>query len=404
MIEQIKMALRNIRKRKKRAALTMLGVFIGIAAVVALISLGQGLQYTINQQFEKVGADKIIVQAKEAAGFTGQSAPGKMTERELTVTERAPAIKQTAGVLYRAIQVQFNRVQRTLFIASVPETQREATLATAVNLWEADQGRLLTHKDSDKIVIGYNIANKKTFGKNARVGDTFLISNQKFKVVGTLKRTGDPGLDNGLVMPEQNMRDILNESDAYSMIFAQTEQGVNPDEVAERIERLIRRDRHQDEGKEDFMVQTSTELIESFNKVFNIVQIVFIGIAAISLLVGGIGIMNTMYTSVLERTREIGVMKAIGAQNKDILITFLVESALLGLTGGSIGILIGAGISKSVELIVNNSFGPGTLLAIYPVQLIFGVLIFAILIGAISGILPAKRAASLKPVEALRYE
>ena len=147
-----------------------------------------------------------------------------------------------------------------------------------------------------------------------------------------------------------------------------------------------------------------SDLIESFLNVLLVIQVVFVGIAAISLLVGGIGIMNTMYTSVLERTREIGVMKAIGARNSDVLGLFLIESGLLGLAGGTIGVLIGIAISKSVEVLANTVVGPGTLYAYYPAYLIIGALAFSVIVGMISGVLPARRASKLKPVDALREE
>jgi putative ABC transport system permease protein len=230
------------------------------------------------------------------------------------------------------------------------------------------------------------------------------VNGNIVEVVGVLKRFGDPGADNGIGMSEADVRAALNESEAFSYIVAQSAKGADPDAVAENVEKVVRRDRHQKEGKEDFQVQTSTELIASFNAVLNIIQAVFIGIAAISLLVGGIGIMNTMYTAVLERTREIGVMKAIGARNSDVLWIFLLESGLLGTAGGAIGVVIGAGISKMVEIGANAAFGPGTIYAAFPWYLIAGALAFSFVVGTVSGVLPARRASKLRPVEALRYE
>jgi putative ABC transport system permease protein len=254
------------------------------------------------------------------------------------------------------------------------------------------------------VIVGYNLAYKKTFGRNLGVGDKVVVNGEVFDVVGVLKRIGDPGMDASVIMPEDDVRRILEEPEIFSMIVAQSAQGESPDGVAERIEKAIRRDRHQKEGKEDFQVQTSTDLIASFNAVFNIIQVVFVGIAAISLLVGGIGIMNVMFTAVLERTREIGVMKAIGARNSDVLWLFLIESGLLGLAGGVIGVILGAGIAKGVELGANTAFGPGTITAVFPIWLIVGALVFSFVVGAVSGVLPARRASKLRPVEALRYE
>jgi putative ABC transport system permease protein len=401
--EYLKMAVRSISKRKKRTALTMLGIFVGIAAVVALVSLGQGLQGTLNAQFEKIGGDKIIIQSQGAAA-SSEFAQHPLTDRELDLVGDVNGVVQTAGYIFGAASVQYNKVQRTMFMVSIPKTAREAELVRAVGTWEPESGRLLSHKDKGKVVVGYNLAYNSVFGRNVIVGDKLLIKDELYDVVGVVKRIGDPGMDGGVLLPEDDARRVADDLTTYSIIVAQTAKGVNPDDIADKIEKSIRRDRHQKEGQEDFSVQTATELIASFNAVFNIIQVVFVGIAAISLLVGGIGIMNVMFTAVLERTREIGVMKAIGARNRDVLTLFLIESGLLGTAGGIIGIIIGSAISKTVEVGANAAFGPGTIYAVFPVWLIVGALLFSFVIGAMSGVLPARRASKLRPVEALRYE
>lgn len=403
MIELFRIAVRNVLKRKKRAALTMLGVFIGITAVVALISLGQGLQQTINEQFEKVGADKIIIQAKEA-GFTGQFAAGKMTKREAELTAKVQGVKNTAGYLFRSTILQYNKVQRAVYISSIPDKPKEADLIWQFLTAEIEDGRKINHNDKLKANIGYDLAHKKTFQKNIQIGDKIKAGNYTLEVVGSFLRTGDPTFDKGIVVPEDTVRLIVGDNTSFSMIIAQAAPTFDPETVAERIKKEIRSDRHQKERKEDFTVQTSTQLIKSFNSVFLIIQVVFVGIATISLVVGGVGIMNTMYTSVLERTREIGVMKAIGARNKDILTLFIIESGLLGLAGGIIGVLLGTGLSTAVSFGANSAFGPNTINAVYPPALIIGALLFSLITGTLSGVLPARRASKLKPVEALRDE
>jgi len=166
----------------------------------------------------------------------------------------------------------------------------------------------------------------------------------------------------------------------------------------------LRKSRDVTEKTQDFTVLTPEEVLESFGTILNIVTSFLLGVAAISLLVGGIGIANTVYTSVLERTREIGVMKAIGAKNKDILYIFLIESGLIGLVGAIIGIAFGIGVVKTIEWIAVNQLATSLLRAAIPIPLILGLLAFGFLIGAISGIWPAWKATKVKPVEALRYE
>ncbi|MBW3019583.1 ABC transporter permease [Candidatus Woesearchaeota archaeon] len=403
MLEFLKLAVRSISKRKKRTALTMLGIFVGIAAVVALVSVGEGFQDTINAQFEQVGADKIYIQAREV-GFGGENIPGEMTERELNLVKKVQGVSEIAGQLYRSANVQFNDIKRPRLVASLPDGTEDARLVEEASLYEIEDGRMLRARDSMKAMIGNNVAKNKVFGKEIKVGNKLIIEDEEFEVVGILKKVGDPGLDTTIIIPEDDARRVLKDEEAYSYLIAKTAYGVDPDGVADRIERKLRKDRHQKEGKEDFTVQTSTELIESFNVVLNIVQFIFVGIAAISLLVGGIGIMNTMYTAVLERTREIAVMKAIGAKNSEIMKIFLIESGMLGLAGGIIGVLIGVSISKSVEIGVNQAFGAGTLIAAFPIWLIAGTILFSISVGAVSGYLPARRASRLQPADALRYE
>ncbi|MEM4247202.1 MAG: ABC transporter permease, partial [Candidatus Woesearchaeota archaeon] len=267
MLDLFIIAFRNVRRRRRRTILTMLGIFIGIAAVVALVSLGQGLQAMIDAQFEKIGADKIIIQAKEI-GYGGQNVPGQLTKHDLDIVQRTKGVANAAGTLFRGGLVQFNNVQRTQFMMGLPDKKEEADLMKQMNSWEIMEGRELSHKDNGKAVIGNDLAYKNLFNKEIRVGNKIEISGKTFEVVGILKRVGDPGTDTSVTIPEEEAREITGEQEAYSYIVAQSAAGLNPEEVADNIEKAIRRDRHQKEGREDFSVQSSTELIESFMKVF----------------------------------------------------------------------------------------------------------------------------------------
>ena len=184
----------------------------------------------------------------------------------------------------------------------------------------------------------------------------------------------------------------------------QIEPGEDINEVADRIERKLFKSRDVDEKTRDFIILTPEEILETFGMILNIITGFLVGVAAISLLVGGIGIANTMYTSVLERTKEIGVMKAIGAKNSDVLLIFIIESGLLGLVGGIIGVVFGFGIAQFIEFVGTKQLGLAILQVSTPLYLFVGSLAFAFLTGAVSGALPAWQASKTNPVEALRYE
>jgi putative ABC transport system permease protein len=203
-------------------------------------------------------------------------------------------------------------------------------------------------------------------------------------------------------MAEDDLKDIMNIGDEIDLIAVQVDSVDNVDKTANDIERAMRRDRGLKEGEEDFAVQTPEQSLATINTTLAVINLVVVAIAAISLLVGGIGITNTMYTAVLERTKEIGVMKAIGAKNRDVLILFLAESALLGVAGGLVGVAIGLGLAFLVSVLVTAAF-PGISFGVtFSLPLIVGSLLFALLVGAISGVVPALQASRMRPVEALR--
>jgi len=215
---------------------------------------------------------------------------------------------------------------------------------------------------------------------------------------------GNPEDDQNVMITESAIREIYGVENDVSAIFAKTDKGFDPGKVGEDIEDKLRKSRGVKEGKEDFSVQTPEEFLNALNNILAIVNFVLIGIAGISLLVGGIGITNTMYTAVLERTKDIGIMKAIGARNSHVGAIFLIESGMLGLAGGSIGIIIGVGISQGVAYMIRESLGLKIFHAFFPWYLIVGALLFSFVVGCIAGFLPARQASKLRPVEALSYE
>lgn len=397
------LGLNNLKRRRLRSWLTMIGIFIGIAAVVALISLGQGLQDYISDEFEKLGADKIIIQPKllgPPGSVTSESLILK--KKDLDSIEDIRGVKWAIGMLMKTGQSTFKEESSIGYIVGI--NPKDSELLSEIQSYEVLEGRNLKEKDKFKVVVGYNHIYGDIWENNLQIGNTLEIEGYEFKVVGVLKKIGNPFDDGSFYLTKDILREILDVGDEESQIIAKTEEGFNPEEVADTIERKLRKSRGEKEDQETFNVQTSEQLLGTFQSIFSVVQGVLVGIAAISLLVGGIGIMNTMYTSVIERTKEIGTMKAIGAKNSHVLLLFLLESGLLGLVGGLIGVGIGVGLAKGTEYIAAVYIGSPLLQASMSPMILGGALAFSFVIGTLSGILPALQASKLKPADALRFE
>lgn len=403
MNDYFSLAFNNLKRRKVRSWLTMIGIFIGIAAVVGLISLGQGLQNAISEQFEQLGSNKIIIQP---GGFASPGSSGgeslKLTSKDVRIIEEVRGVESIIAYLVKQGQITYRDEANIVYTEGVTSEDFEKTMD--IGGLEVIEGRGLKNGDKYKAVVGYNHVYGDLWEKKLYVGNSINIEGIEFKVTGVMEKIGNPIDDNIVYVPKEVLREIMNIDDEESQLVVETANGFDPVDVADTIKRKLRQSRGEEEGQETFNVQTSEQLLESFSSIFNIVQAVLVGIAAISLVVGGIGIMNTMYTAVIERTKEIGTMKAVGAKNSDIMLIFLFEAGLLGLVGGAIGIAIGYGLGKSVEYIAIQALGTDLLRASFPWYLIVGALTFSFLVGALSGIAPAYQASKLKPADALRYE
>ncbi len=398
------LAFNNLRRRKLRSWLTMIGIFIGIAAVVALISLGQGLQGYLTETFEQMGANKLIVMPGSGMGIGMIASADKLTNKDLEVIEKTKGVDMAAEIIYSSSLIKFKDEAKANFVIGLP-TDESADIFKEIGGFETTEGRDLKQGDKYKIVIGYLVAKDNGFfDKAVQLRDKLIIQNKEFRVVGVMGQIGNPQDDSQVYIPLETAKEIFDKQDEIDAIYVQLKSGYEPADVAEKVKEELRDFRNEKQGEETFSVQTFEQLLETVQSVFSVVQAVLVGIAGISLLVGGIGIMNTMYTAVIERTKEIGTMKAVGARNSDILFIFLFESGLLGLVGGAIGIGIGIGLSKAAEYLASMALGTDLLQADTSMTLIGGALMFSFLIGAASGVLPAMQAAKLKPADALRYE
>ncbi|MEI6731910.1 MAG: ABC transporter permease [archaeon] len=397
------LALGNLKHRGLRSWLTMLGIFIGIAAVVSLISLGNGLEQAVTGQFSSLSTDKLtIMNAETGFGPPGSTAVTKLTEHDNKIVESTQGVSFTIPRLLRVVRVDYNRVQAYKYLVSMPADEKKVSFIYQTFGIKTATGIFLRGSDRGKVLLGSDIADKNSFGKPIESGDNLVINGKSFEVVGVLEKASSFQINQAIMINEEDMKNLLSIRDEYDILIAQVDSADIIKQVAEDITTRMRKDRGLKEGEEDFVVQTPAQALSAVNTILTIINLVVAGIASISLLVGGIGISNTMFTSILERTKEIGTMKAVGARNKDILSIFLFESGLLGLVGGIVGAILGLSLAFLAALIANTAFGSTILSVQVSYPLLSAAILFSFIIGVVSGIIPAIQASRLRPVEALR--
>ena len=397
-------SFKSLKSRRLRSWLTMIGIFIGIAAVISLIGLGEGLRIAITSQFGFLGPDVLSVQASGIAfaGPPGTAVATPLSDDLPDKIEKINGVESSFPRYLETITFEFNDVQDITIAASVPDGEDRKTLEKMVNL-KADEGRLLKDGDNKKIVVGSNFKEEDKFGKGIRTGDKVLINGIAFEVVGILEKKGSFIFDNNLLMNEKSMIEFLKtDKSKVDVIAVKVKDQERMQEIKNNIEELLRDERDVEKGEEDFQVESPQQTLEALNSTLFAVQLFFYVIASISLAVGGIGIMNTMYTSVLERTKEIGIMKSVGARNSAIFTIFFIESGFLGMTGGIIGIIIGMIFAYGLSAVGRALLGSELIQASISLFLIFGALVFSFMLGTLFGVLPAYQASKLNTVEALR--
>jgi len=402
-IDTVTLAFGNLRHRGLRSWLTLLGIFIGVTAVVSLISLGSGLKMAVSSQFGVSSTQVISVQAGGISGFgppgTGVSDP--LTTDDTEAIEKLSLVERAVSRNILSGRLEYN--DRTIFgfATNVPDGKDREFVYEQVEL-EALEGRLLKDGDTGKVVLGYNFYTDSVgLGKEVVPGKRITIKDKKFDVIGIADKKGSFIFDNVVYMNNRDTEDLWDYGDEVDVIAVLVKDKDSIDRAKEDIEKLLRKRRDVKEGKEDFEVSTPESSLETVNSILSGVQAFIVIIAFISILVGALGIVNTMTTSVMERKKEIGIMKSIGARNEQIFFQFFVESGLLGLVGGLVGVLFGEMIGFLGVMGINSFIGSDMSPNINFV-LILGALFGSFLIGAVAGIVPALRAANQNPVEALR--
>ncbi len=378
----ILLALKNLAAHKARSALTLIGIAIGMTAVVALVSLSLGAQRAIERQFAKLGADVVLV---VPAGGLGEPRPAPL---DLSILKNIVGVRSVGAVRREILSVTSAATPGFLTVVGVHDDGPQLFGGL-----ELVQGRLFVAGE-DEVVLGEGAARDL----KVSLGQSVTIQDRPFRVVGLL-RGGDQD-DHAVYLSLEKLEEFVSERGLISMAFVRAAPGVDPTALAQEIQRVLR----EAVAEREFLVQSSKQLSDLVSGVLTVLRWTLGAIAGISLLVGGIGLMNTMLMAILERTHEIGVLKALGARREHILALFLVESSLLGLLGGVSGVLFGGAIAQSVAVAAQQVVRTDLFSVVFDGALIFGSLGFAVLLGAVAGFWPAWRAAQLDPVEALRYE
>lgn len=402
--DYFKISFKGLKQRRLRSWLTMLGIFIGIATIVALMGLGEGLKEAVFSQFSFLNADVVTIETSmsDFGPFAETSNP--LGKDEIDTLESIDGIEELAPRLVQSSSYIYEEKKFTVNTFSVPDGKRRDALYDIIAL-SIEKGEFLEDGDKYEIIVGHDVANNDAYKKPLDTGDKLTIEDKDFRIKGIMEKKGNFIFDRALAINEDVFIDIYDlEKDEYGIIATKVKKGHDIDEVIEEIERRLMKTRDVDEETQDFSVQSSQDTLEQMESTLFGVQLFIYIIAGISILVGGIGIMNTMFTSVVERTRDIGIMKAIGAKNSGIFTLFLIESGLLGTVGGVIGVCLGIGLGFLAEQAGNLMGGAGDNLiqAHFSPELILGAIFFSFIIGAFSGLWPAMRAAKMNPVDALQ--
>lgn len=401
-VEIFRTSLTALRANIMRTALTMLGIIIGIASVILIIALGQGATASVSSSLSSLGANLLTVSPGAAQGHgpvQSSSSVATLTYEDSQEIKNLPTIAAISAVVSSRYQVVGNDENTNVSVQGVSfeyPTVQSITVAIGEFITEDDEVGL-----SKVAVLGPEVVTT-LFGEGANpVDEMITIDRKSFRVIGVTTAKGSGGFSNPdetVYIPVTTMMNTLLGQDYVSSIQVVTDTPEQVDQASTDITNLLLERHDISEGEDqDFNIRTSQDTQSQFQTITTTLTTMLAGIAAISLVVGGIGIMNIMLVTVTERTKEIGLLKAIGAKRKDILTQFLIESIVLTLTGGLIGIIIGEVLAFLISSIMNIPF----IFQISSVLMAVGV---STLVGVVFGLYPAQRAAKLSPIDALRYE
>ena len=399
-------AFESLAANKLRAGLTILGIVIGVAAVIAMVSVGRGAQATITESINGIGTNLIFVFRGGSDEVRNPKAITLSDAEAIADPFQAPSVVAVAPVVQDNGKVTYGRESTTTSITGVTPDY------ASVRKYSVTEGEFINEEEllgqASVVLLGPDVADKLFGRREGLVGEIVRIEGQPFRVTGVLNPKGGSGFsnaDNQVMVPFSTAQARLirhNTADQVDLLLVEALNAKAVPTASAEVAQILRARHRTAIGADDFTILTQQDFLSTASTITNVLTIFLGGVAAISLLVGGIGIMNIMLVSVTERTREIGLRKAVGAHKSDIMIQFLAESSVLSLLGGVIGIILGysiaiavAQIAKAYDAAISPSIG---------IDIILIATLFSTAVGLFFGIYPANRAANLEPVEALRYE
>jgi putative ABC transport system permease protein len=400
--EYFQLALHNLRSRSLRSWLTIFGIVIGVFLIISLLSLSEGIQETIGQQLRSLGGEMIFVMPGDISNIMAMFTSGtKLEQEDIRTVERTAGVETVLSMSYQSLVARYGDEGKMIFISGL-SLEKGIELMKRFQGWTLKKGEWPT-PGKREIIIGKQVETE-IFEKPVEVGSEIIIKGKRFKVVGILNSLGSKQDDSSLFIDLPLYQDLTGEKRGTAqMAIVKVRDGSDVNKVAENIKESLMETRKRRVGTDvaDFSVITSERMGDIAGSILAIIQLAVIAFASIAIIVGGIGITNTMFTSVRERTKEIGIMKAVGAKNSAVLSIFLIEAGIIGAIGGLGGTLLGTIFAKTIEIYgqVHPLFYFKA--SITPGLIIFG-LTFSLLVGCLAGFFPARRAAQLKPVEALR--
>lgn len=394
------LVIKSARHRPLRSWLTVVGIVIGVMLVVIIFALSSGVKNILSTMLQTFGSELIfVIPGKETDPLAGFFGGQHFKESDLTNLEKIPGVEFVGPADVGVLNVEYKGEKKSSMVHGIPWKQFRAIFEGSQGV-KMREGGWPTRDDSRDIILGYQVADK-LFKQPVRVGDEIIIKSKRMRVSGIFGAMGSQEDDNSFYTSLDTFHSLTGREAGAISAFVKVERNADMD----LISRQIKFELSKQEDVREFSVLTPNRVNQLVGNILGVVEFVLFVIALVSLVVGAVGIMNTMYTSVLERTRHIGIMKAVGATKDSILSLFLIESGLIGLVGGAMGVLLGLFLAYGIGFIAEG-FGVSGLFSLSSIDFfeLFAVLVITFITGIVAGYFPARTAAQMEPAEALRYE